>query len=181
LKAHPGNVGISTRVSLRAQLFAADTNKGITMKRIRLGPLAGAALCFSAFTSSSAAAQSDEQWSTLHSNLASMKTGVGVRAEQEPLWNTFQSAVENVFQSHTMARQKPMSAAGRETQAIVERRMISDAARPLYDSLDDTQKRNFESLGRSAQSKGPSVSWVCYGGSAGCDFAPAGWDGANIP
>jgi hypothetical protein len=70
-----------------------------------------------------------------------------------------------------------MSAADREAQGAAERKTISGAARPFWDSLDDTQKRNFESVGRNTQSRGPSVSWVCYGGSAGCDFAPAGWDG----
>jgi hypothetical protein len=159
-------------VSLRAQPSAADTDdEGIAMKRVLLGPLAAAAVSFSAFTLTAAVAQSDQQWNNLHNNLAGMKAGVGLRSEQEPLWNAFQSAVEGVFRSHTP---------GNQAQSAAERRVISAAVRPLYDSLDDTQKINFASVGRSAQSKGPSVSWVCYGGSAGCDFAPTGWDGANI-
>ena len=140
------------------------------MKRFLLGPLA-AAVSFSTFALTSAVAQSDQQANNLHSNLAGMKAGVGLRPEQQALWNVFQSAVEGVFRSHTP---------GNQAQSAAERRVISAAARPLYDSLDDTQKSNFASVGRSAQSKGASVSWVCYGGSAGCDFAPAGWDGANI-
>jgi hypothetical protein len=141
------------------------------MKRIPLGTLAVAAVSFSAFTLTSAVAQSDQQLNNLHDNLAGMKAGAGLRPEQEPLWNAFQSAVEGVFRSHTP---------GNQAQGAAERRVISAAARPLYDSLDDTQKSNFASVGGSAQSKTPSVSWVCYGGAAGCDFAPAGWDGANI-
>jgi hypothetical protein len=141
------------------------------MKRFFLGPLVAAAISFSAFTLSSAVAQSDQQQNNLHNNLAGMKAGVGLRSEQEPLWNAFQSAVEGVFRSHTP---------GSQAQSAAERRVISAAAKPLYDSLDDTQKSSFASMGRSAQSKAPSVSWVCYGGTAGCDFAPAGWDGADI-
>ena len=140
------------------------------MKRVPLATLA-AAVSFSAFTLTSAVAQSDQPSNDLHNNLSGMKAGVGLRPEQEPLWNAFQSAVEGVFQSHTP---------GNQAQSAAERRVISAAGRPLYDSLDDTQKSNFASTGASAQSKTPSVSWVCYGGAAGCDFAPAGWDGANI-
>ena len=68
-----------------------------------------------------------------------------------------------------------------QAQSAAERRVISAAGRPLYDSLDDTQKSNFASVGGSAQSKAPSMSWVCFGGSAGCDFMPAGWDNAQNP
>jgi hypothetical protein len=140
------------------------------MKRFLLGPLAAAAVSFSASTLTSAVAQSDQQQNNLHNNLADMKAGVGLRSEQVPLWNAFQSAVEGVFRSHTP---------GNQAQSAAERRVISAAARPLYDSLDDTQKSSFASVGGGAKSKAPSVSWVCYGGSAGCDFAPAGWDGAD--
>ena len=142
------------------------------MKRIPLATLAAAAVSFSAFTLTSAVAQSDQQSNNLHNNLAGMKAGVGLRSEQEPLWNAFQSAVEGVFRSHT---------SGNQAQSAAERRVISAAGRPLYDSLDDTQKSNFASVGGSAQSKAPSMSWVCYGGSAGCDFMPAGWDNAQNP
>jgi hypothetical protein len=146
------------------------TNKDIAMKRIPLGTLA-AALSFCAFILTPAVAQSDQQMNSLHNNLGGMKAGVGLRSEQEPLWDAFQSAVEGVFRSHTP---------GNQAQSAAERRVISAAARPLYDSLDDTQKSKFSTMGGGAQPKAPSVSWVCYGGSAGCDFAPAGWDGADI-
>jgi hypothetical protein len=148
----------------------STTNKDIAMKRIPLGTLA-AALSFSAFTLTPAVAQSDQQMNNLHNNLAGMKAGVGLRSEQEPLWDAFQSAVEGVFRSH---------APGNQAQGAAERRVISAASRPLYDSLDDTQKSKFATMGGSSQPKAPGVSWVCYGGSAGCDFAPAGWDGADI-
>jgi hypothetical protein len=113
------------------------TNKGIAMKRIPLATLA-AAVSFSGFTLTSAVAQSDPQMNNLHNNLAGMKAGVGLRSEQEPLWNAFQSAVEGVFRSHTP---------GNQSQSAAERRVISAAGRPLYDSLDDTQKSNFASVG----------------------------------
>jgi hypothetical protein len=154
------------------QTKPASANKGIAMKRIPLATLAAASVSFSAFTLTSALAQSDQQSSSLHNNLAGMKAGVGLRSEQEPLWNAFQSAVEGVFRSHTP---------GNQAQGAAERRVISAAGRPLYDSLDDTQKSNFASVGGSAQSKAPSMWWVCYGGNAGCDFMPAGWDSAQNP
>jgi hypothetical protein len=141
------------------------------MKRIPLGTLAAAAIYVSAFALIPAVAQSDRHMNNLHNNLTGMKAGVGLRSEQEPLWNAFQSAIEGVFRSHTP---------GDQAQSAAERRVISAAARPLYESLDDRQKGNFATVGGSAQPKTPSVSWVCYGGSAGCDFAPAGWDGADI-
>jgi hypothetical protein len=143
------------------------------MKRIPLGTFAAAAVSFSAFTLTSAVAQSDQQMNNLHHNLAGMKAGIGLRSEQEPLWNAFQSAVEGVFRSHTP---------GNQVQSAAERRVISAAGRPLYDSLDDTQKSKFASMGGSAaQSKTPSMSWICSGATAGCDFMPAGWDNAQNP
>ena len=68
------------------------------MKRIPLGTLAAAAVSFSAFTLTSAVAQSDQQMeNNLHHNLAGMKAGVGLRSEQEPLWNAFQSPPSKAF------------------------------------------------------------------------------------
>jgi hypothetical protein len=141
------------------------------MKRIPyLGKFAAAVSC-SVLTLTSAVAQSDQPLNNLHNNLVGMKAGVGLRSEQEPLWNAFQSAVEGVFRAHTP---------GNQAQSAAERRVISAAGRPLYESLDDRQKSNFASVGGSAKPNSPSVSWVCYGGTAGCDFAPAGWDGTDI-
>ena len=63
----------------------------------------------------------------IHAKLADMKIGLTLRPEQENLWTAFESAITSAFKSHTKAQTA-----------------ILDAARPLYGSLDDTQKRNFE-------------------------------------
>src|ERR1700677_2252559 len=130
------------------------------MKRTPLATLA-AAVSFSAFTLTSAVAQSDQQSNNLHNNLAGMKAGVRLRSEQEPLWNAFQSAVEGVFRSH-----KP----GNQAQSAAERRVISAAARPLYDSLDDTQKSNFASMGGSACRTARRDDFGCWKRSNGGDL-----------
>jgi zinc resistance-associated protein len=175
------------------------------MKRILLGTLAVAAV----FTFSlPVAAQSDQQPSRevanhetmLHAKLARMKAGLALRPEQENLWDAFESAVTSAFKSHTEAAQtetkaqengKPMSpvdrmdtATRRMTQSAGELKKVSDAAKPLYANLDDTQKRNFELLGpgvaqRDSQraSDKPSVEGYTEPGSAGFGWFPPGWFG----
>lgn len=175
------------------------------MKRILLGTLAAAAVSFSTFTLTSAATQSDKQpppeermqhWAAarqkmLHAKLDGMKAGLGLTADQETLWIPFVSALDGVFKSRTETMQKTMKAreggervspVDRMAQGAAELKTISDAARPLYDNLDDTQKRNFELLGRGLvmaeprpQSDLPSVEWDYRGGNAGYSWEPYDW------
>jgi zinc resistance-associated protein len=134
------------------------------MKRTLLGTLAAAAL------SASAAAQSDQQpthaelvqrWAeaSLDAQLKSMKTSLRLTADQEKDWEPFESAVRDGGKARVLALQKEQSSdlspmdrnlakANRlaESQANLEK--MIDAAKPLYASLDDTQKHKFIALGR---------------------------------
>jgi zinc resistance-associated protein len=134
------------------------------MKRTLLGTLAAAAL------SASAAAQSDQQpthaelvqrWAeaSLDAQLKSMKTSLKLTADQEKDWEPFESAVREGGKARVLALQKEQSSdlspmdrnlakANRlaESQANLEK--MIEAAKPLYASLDDTQKHKFIVLGR---------------------------------
>jgi phage tail tape-measure protein len=134
------------------------------MKRTLLGTLAAAAL------SASAAAQSDQQpthaelvqrWAeaSLDAQLKSMKTSLRLTADQEKDWGPFESAVRDGGKARVLALQKEQSdnlspmdrnlaKADRlaESQANLEK--MIEAAKPLYASLDDTQKHKFIALGR---------------------------------
>jgi phage tail tape-measure protein len=134
------------------------------MKRTLLGTLAAAAL------SASAAAQSDQQpthaelvqrWAeaSLDAQLKSMKTSLKLTADQEKDWGPFESAVRDGGKARVLALQKEQSdnlspmdrnlaKADRlaESQANLEK--MIEAAKPLYASLDDTQKHKFITLGR---------------------------------
>ncbi len=178
------------------------------MKRILLATFAAAAL--STFNLVPAVAQSDQQpsseermqhWAAdrgtmLHARLAGMKAGLGLRADQENLWNPFASAIEDAFKSHMEAMQEMMKTheggqrmspvdrmdftAGRMAEGAAKLRTISEAAKPLYASLDDTQKRNFEVLGRDMVMPEPRPAvpeWDYRGGGAGFSWEPYGWSG----
>ncbi len=134
------------------------------MKRILLGTLAAAVL------SASAAAQSDQppthaelvqHWAEagLDTQLKNMKTGLRLTADQEALWGPFESAVRDGGKARVVALQKEQSAnlspmnrnlakAERlaESQANLEK--MVEAAKPLYETLDDAQKHKFITLGR---------------------------------
>jgi hypothetical protein len=178
------------------------------MKRILLGTLAAAAV--SIMTLTAAAAQSDQKpsreermqhWAAdhetmLHAKLAGMKAGLGLRADQENLWTAFESSINDAFKSHMETMQKMMKMredgervspvdrmefmAGRMAQGAGELKRISEATKPLYASLDDKQKRNFELLGRGMMMTGrrpPTVEGEFEAGDAGFSWVPYGWSG----
>ena len=180
------------------------------MKRILLGTLIAAVVSVSAFTLISEAAQSDQQpsreermqhWmadreTMHHARLAGMKAGLGLTANQEKLWNPFEAAVNELFKSRMEAMQKMMKMreggermspvermefmAGRMAQGAANLKTIAEAAKPLYASLDDKQKRNFEVLGRGMMMSGrepQSVEGYYGGGDVGFGWEPSGWWG----
>jgi LTXXQ motif family protein len=134
------------------------------MKRILFGTLAAAVL------SASAAAQSDSEpthaelvqhWAqaSIESQLKNMKTSLGLKADQETLWGTFESAVKDGAKARVVALQKEQSdnlspmdrnlaKADRLAQGQANLETMVEAAKPLYASLDDTQKHKFITLGR---------------------------------
>jgi hypothetical protein len=134
------------------------------MKRILLGALAAAVL------SASAAAQSDQKpthaelvqhWAeaALDTQLKTMKTNLRLTADQETLWGPFEAAVKDGAKARVLALQKEQSdnlspmdrnlaKADRIAQGQATIETMVDAAKPLYASLDETQKHKFITLGR---------------------------------
>jgi hypothetical protein len=85
--------------------------------------------------------------------------------DQEKLWAPFESAVKDADQARIDAMRRAMQAAREQgermspidhLEAMADRlsrgaadvRKIADAAKPLYASLDDSQKHSFGMLGR---------------------------------
>jgi hypothetical protein len=110
-----------------------------------------------------------QQWAAdretvLDAKLAGIKAGLALTADQEKLWGPFQSAVEDAAKSRTDAMRQMMqtraqgeqmspvdhleSMANRLSQGATDVKKIADAAKPLYDSLDESQKHKFGTLGR---------------------------------
>jgi zinc resistance-associated protein len=137
------------------------------MKRTVLGMLAAAAL------SASAAAQSDQQstqpthaeqvqhWAeaSLDAQLKSMKTSLKLSADQEKDWGPFEAAVRDGGKARVIALQKEQSdnlspmdrnlaKADRLAESQANLQKMVEAAKPLYATLDDTQKHKFITLGR---------------------------------
>jgi hypothetical protein len=140
------------------------------MKRILLGTLAAAII------SGSAAAQSDQQptqatppthaervqhWAEvgIDTQLKTMKTNLHLSADQDALWEPFEAAVKDGAKARVIALQKEQSdnlspmdrnlaKADRIAQGQATIDTMVDAAKPLYASLDETQKHKFVTLGR---------------------------------
>jgi LTXXQ motif family protein len=110
-----------------------------------------------------------QQWAAdretmLDAKLAGMKAGLGLTADQEKLWSPFESAVKDADKSRMDAigqmmrmraqgeRMSPIdhldAMAERLSQGTANVKKIADAAKPLYDSLDESQKHKFGMLGR---------------------------------
>ena len=100
----------------------------------------------------------------LDAKLAGMKAGLGLTADQEKLWSPFESAVKDADKSRMDAlgqmtqmrgegeRMSPIehlqAMADRLSQGAANVKKIADAAKPLYDALDESQKHKFGMLGR---------------------------------
>ena len=147
------------------------------MKRTVVGALAALALSVSAFALTAAAeddqtpAHADrmQRWAAdretmLDAKLAGMKAGLQLAPDQDKLWSPFESAVKDAAKARMDAMQKMMQSreqdqrlspidhleaiADRLSQGAADVKKIADAAKPLYASLDDTQKHKFGMLGR---------------------------------
>jgi hypothetical protein len=110
-----------------------------------------------------------QQWAAdratmLDAKLAGMKAGLGLTADQEKLWSPFETAVKDADKSRMDAmgqmmqmreqgeRMSPIdhldAMADRLSQSAANIKKIAGAAKPLYDSLDESQKHKFGMLGR---------------------------------
>lgn len=147
------------------------------MKRTILGIVAALAVSASAFALT-AAAEGDQQptraermqhWAAdretmLDAKLAGMKAGLELTPDQEKLWGPFESAVKDAAKARMDAMQQMMethrqgehmspidhleAVADRLAQGAADVKKVADAAKPLYASLDDSQKHKFGMLGR---------------------------------
>ena len=145
------------------------------MKRILVTALATAFVAASTFAiaandnQQSSRAERMQHWAAdretmLDAKLAGMKAGLGLTADQEKFWSPFESAVKDADKSRMDAmgqmlrmraqgeRMSPIdhleAMADRLSQGATNVKKIADAAKPLYDSLDDSQKHKFGMLGR---------------------------------
>lgn len=101
----------------------------------------------------------------LDAKLAGMKAGLKLTADQEKLWGPFESAVRDVAKAHEddmhkmhdmMDSMKPgerpspidhmMMMSDRLTKDAAELKQVAEAAKPLYEGLDDAQKHHFGPL-----------------------------------
>jgi hypothetical protein len=147
------------------------------MKRTVLGVLAALSISASAFALTAAAAGDQppshaermQHWAAdretmLDAKLAGMKAGLQLTPDQEKLWSPFEAAVKDAAKARMDAMQKMMQTrdegermspidhleamADRLSQGAADIKKIADAAKPLYASLDDSQKHRFGMLGR---------------------------------
>ena len=116
----------------------------------------------------SRAERMQQQWAAdretmLDAKLAGMKAGLGLTADQERLWGVFESAVKDADKSRIDAMRQMMrmrwqsermspidhleAMADRLSQGAMNIKKIADAAKPLYDILDESQKHKFGMLG----------------------------------
>ena len=140
-----------------------------TLLRLLAAATAAAALSASGFTNT-AAAQTDQQpshaelvqrWAdaALDAQLKGMKTSLRLTSDQEKDWGQFESAVKDGAKARMVALQKEQSdslspmdrlnaKADRLAQGQADLEKIVEAAKPLYSSLDETQRHKFITLGR---------------------------------
>jgi hypothetical protein len=112
----------------------------------------------------------DNQAVLLDAHLAGMKAGLKLTAEQEKNWPAFETAIRDAAKARAEGwRQMRERAGGGARPSPIEHmtmmsehlqkmsaelKMVADAGKPLYDSLDDTQKRHFGPLLRDFLPRG---------------------------
>ena len=143
------------------------------MRKLILTSLATVALAGSAFAIDAFAAPGDapetpslhgmrDRGFMLDARLAGMKAALALTPDQEKLWAPFEAAVRDASKARRDAMRqtrervredRPPSPIERLNaisahlaKASGELKMVADAAKPLYDGLDDTQKRHFGPL-----------------------------------
>jgi hypothetical protein len=140
------------------------------MRKLVLTSLTAAALAGSAFAYNAFAAAGDapdaprmhemaDRSFMLDAKLAGMKAALELTPEQEKLWSPFESAVRDAAKARREAMHERMGGDERPSpiarlnemsdhlaKASSELKLVADAAKPLFDSLDETQKGHFGPL-----------------------------------
>jgi len=175
------------------------------MKRILLCALTAVAISVSAFSLNTAIAAGDQpaeaaraermkhraadHEAMMDARLSGMKAALKLTPDQNPLWEAFENAVRGGAKA-SMDDMRQMMERG-ERLSPVERmdamadhmarhagvmKSVAQTAKPLYDSLDDTQKHKFELLGRDMMMTESGPVWEDNGGDAGGSWVPGHWD-----
>jgi hypothetical protein len=175
------------------------------MKRTLLCALTAVALSVSSLGLTTALAAGDQsaeaahkermqRWAANHeammdARLGGMKAALKLTPEQNPLWEAFENTVRGASKARMDDMREMME--NRERMSPVEHmdmmsahmarraeelKKISAAAKPLYGSLDDTQKRKFELLGHEMMMAASGPMWEeGLGGDAGGTWVPGHW------
>jgi LTXXQ motif family protein len=174
------------------------------MKRILFCALTAVAFSISAFDLTAAVAAKDQSsearkeriqhWTADHeammdATLGGMKAALKLTPDQIPLWDAFENAVrgsakasmddmqEMMENGEHMSPPDRMDAMARHlARRADEFKGITQAAKPLYGSLDDTQKHKFEMLGRRMMMAGSGPMWENENGDVGGGWVPRNWD-----
>jgi zinc resistance-associated protein len=169
------------------------------MKRTLLCALTAVALSVSSFALTAAFAAGDQSptermqhWAADHeammdARLGGMKAALKLTPDQNPLWEAFENAVRGGVKTHMddmrqmmengerMSPVERMDAmAGMMTRRAEALKAVAGAAKPLYGSLDETQKHKFGLLGRDMLMAGGPM-WEEEGGDAGGTWVPGHW------
>jgi hypothetical protein len=178
--------------------------QGFAMKRILLCALSAVAFSVSTFALTAAVAADDPQAEAVHkermqhwaadheammdARLGGMKEALKLKSDQYPLWETFEAAVRSVAKTRMEDMRQMME--NRERMSPVDRldamsdhmarradelKKISQAAKPFYGSLDDTQKRKFGLLNGEMMMAASGPMWEEEGGDAGGTWVPGHW------
>ena len=174
------------------------------MKRTLLSALIAAALSISPFAVAATLAASDQtaeaahkehmrHWAADHeammdARLGGMKAALKLTADQNPLWEAFENAVRGASKArmddmremiesgeHMSPPERMDAMAGHMARRAGELKTIAETAKPLYGSLDDTQKHKFELLGHDMMTAGSGPMWEVEGGDAGGTWVPRHW------
>jgi hypothetical protein len=113
----------------------------------------------------------DDQSVLLDAHLAGMKAGLKLTADQEKNWPAFEAAIREAAKARAESRRQMHEhmGDGEPTSPIehmtmmsehlekmsAELKLVVDAGKPLYSSLDDSQKRLFGPLLRDFISRSP--------------------------
>jgi hypothetical protein len=126
----------------------------------------------------------------LDARLGYLKAVIGLTPDQNEVWEAFEKAVRRGAKAHRMddvrqmlenhERRSPTeridATAGRMARRADELKEISEASKPLYSSLDDTQKRKFELLSREMIMTVSGPMWEKSGADDGGAWQPDNLD-----
>jgi Spy/CpxP family protein refolding chaperone len=150
------------------------------MKKLFVSTAAAVALAGSAFTYAAIAAQQPppppemaDQGFVLDAKLAGMKAALKLTPEQDKLWPAFEAAVQEADKARVGAMQErraerekgerpsPVAMMSEMSDQLAkmseELKKVADAAKPLYDTFDDSQKRHFGPLLHMIREGGPGA------------------------